>query len=56
MWVVENVPWFTEGRIGVKVLAVRTDAVEKESSVSGHRRDEDERWEERVKIKYRPNK
>jgi hypothetical protein len=42
MWVVGNVQWFKEGRIGVTSLAVGTGAVEKESSVSGHRRNMDE--------------
>jgi hypothetical protein len=42
MWVVENVPWLKEGRIGETSLAVGTGAVEKESSVSGHRRKKDE--------------
>jgi hypothetical protein len=40
---VENVPWNKEGRIiGVTSLAVGTGAVEKESFVSGHRRNRDE--------------
>jgi hypothetical protein len=56
MWVVENVSWFKEGTIGVTSLAVGTGVAEKESSVSGHRRNKDESWEERVKIKYSPNK
>jgi hypothetical protein len=42
MWVVENVPCFKEGRIGVTSLAVGTGAAEKESSVSGNRRNKDE--------------
>jgi hypothetical protein len=42
MCVVENVPWFKEGRIGVTSLAVGTGAVEKEISVSGYRRNKDE--------------
>jgi len=42
IWVVENVPWFKEGRIGVTSVAVGTGAVEKKSSVSGHRRNKDE--------------
>jgi hypothetical protein len=42
MWVVENVLWNKESRIGVTTLAVGTGAVEKESFVSGQRRNKDE--------------
>jgi hypothetical protein len=56
MWVVENVSWFKEGRIGVTGLAVGTGVAENESYVSGHSRNKDESWEERVKIKYSSNK
>jgi len=42
MWVVENVPWNREGRIGVTTLAVGTGAVGNGSFVSGQRRNKDE--------------
>jgi hypothetical protein len=42
MWVVENVPWNREGRIGFTTLAVGTGAVGNGSFVSGQRRNKDE--------------